>query len=958
MIYNKTEQRVGSYVELLRKYCFREAGVSLDFKVSQHVQHKEEQLTAPVSIKAYPYLFGKEEEDTWFEAEVEIPEEEIFLEFPLKTDCLMNINGHPAFNHNFKHPIHTLSAYRGQKVSLCAVCWDGYVFPGWMPIDGERVMTSVGDLQKSYPIILDQPRLLYRNKAQYELWYDLFALYETLLTLPKDSLFREQGMSRLHDALMCVSLVEEDLGKRETQAQKADLVVKELLANTNGSFSPSVSIVGMAHLDHAWLWPKEETFRKSVRTISGMLTLMEEFPEFKFLCTQPVQMERTFQNHPDLYEKAKKAYERGQFDPNGVALIESDNMLSSGEGLIRGFLYGRQVTGELFPDYEGDSYVVPDSFGYNGNLPQIMAGCGVAYFITSKLGWNDTNRFPFDTFHWKGIDGSVVKAHMIQLSYNGQAKPSYIVESWDHVQHKDVQRELLMTIGEGDGGGGTSREDIETARRITNLQGCPRTEWRTVSEAMKRIFTSSRNIPTFTGEQYFELHRGTYTTQAKMKQYYRRMTAALHNTEYLIAASWASHRLSDMRKEELSDEVKAMWKETVINQFHDILPGSSVGCVYEETNAFYQNALARLADIMQELSTKEEGKMMNLTPFPASGIAPYSAGTCPSPVPDMDGKPAWGSVLVSDDGTISSVSIAGRELVAEGGWNALMLGEDVPLCWDAWDIEKDSMDLLQAVSVPMDKNYIRKGRIGKSSTITQQIVIHQEEAIIDFNTEIDWHEDHQLLRAQFPVALEASHAIYDIPFGYVERSTRSNTTIERAQFESPAQKFVSISDQKLTVALMSDSKYGYSAKDGVLSISLLRSPKAPDPNADMGRHHFHYSIVITDKGIGDIIEKAERLNNPLLPLSIPEKALVSVSSGLSFEMAKISEDRSGIIFRVREYLGIGGVGKLTLSGTLDASTLIQTNMIEKPLAKGSMYFRPFEVKTFYVKRCSGRISDL
>jgi len=281
----------------------------------------------------------------------------------------------------------------------------------------------------------------------------------------------------------------------------------------------------------------------------------------------------------------------------------------------------------------------------------------------------------------------------------------------------------------------------------------------------------------------------------------------------------------------------------------------------------------------------------------------------------------------------------------------LMLGEDVPLCWDAWDIEKDSMDLLQAVSVPMEKNYVRKGHIGKVSTITQQIVLHQDEAIIDFNTEIDWHEDYHIRRAQFPVVLDSSHAIYDIPFGYVERSTHSNTAIERAQFESPAQKFVSISDQKLTVALMSDSKYGYSAKDGVLSISLLRSPKAPDPNADMGMHHFQYSIVMTEKGIGDIIEKAERLNNPLLPLSIPEKALVSVSSGFSFEMAKVSEDGSGIIFRVREYLGIGGEGEISLSDTLDAATLVQTTMVEKTLKKESMHFRPFEVKTFYVKRC-------
>lgn len=353
---------------------------------------------------------------------------------------------------------------------------------------------------------------------------------------------------------------------------------------------------------------------------------------------------------------------------------------------------------------------------------------------------------------------------------------------------------------------------------------------------------------------------------------------------------------------------------------------------------------------MDEVSCTQAGKVMNLTPFPAFDIAPYSCGTCPVREISRDGNASWGSVQFSADGTISSVLVEGGELVSKGGWNTLLLGEDVPLCWDAWDIEKDSLERLQPVSVPLEKSYVRKGHIGKASTITQKIIIYHDEPIIDFDTEIDWHENHQILRAEFPVAVEASHAVYDIPFGYVERSTHSNTTIERAQFEAPAQKFVCISDQQLTFALMSDSKYGYSAKDGVLSISLLRSSKAPDPNADMGRHHFQYSVVITEKGIGDIIGKAELLNNPLLPLSIPEKPLIIVSSGLAFEMAKVSEDGCGIIFRVREYLGIGKEGELSLSDTLDATTLIQTDMVEKHLATASMYFRPFEVKTFFVCR--------
>lgn len=945
MVYNKTEKRVCFYVEHLKKHCYRDSGIDVLFTVQQFKENTKNAVDDAKVIEKYPYAFGREGEDTWFEAILSVPEDEdVFLSFDLGTDGQMYVDGRPAFNVNFYHPIASLSPWKGKTIRLSAECWDGFHFPGWQPIDDHRILTSISKLLRDYPIYLQKPRMLYRNKWQYELWYDLSMLVENLQCLGEEDMFRQRGFAMLHEALMKVSLMEEDNQIREESAKEADKVVKELLGAKNGTFSPSIAVVGMSHLDHAWLWPKSETFRKSNRTISGMLHLMEEYPEFKYLCTQPVQMEKTFADYPELYEKAKKAFERGQWDPNGVCLVESDNILSSGEGLIRAFLYGRQTTEKLFPGYRGDTYIVPDSFGYNGNLPQIMAGCGVKYFVTSKLGWNDTNRFPYETFRWKGIDGTEVKSHMIQLSYNGEIKPKEIKKSWDYVQQKDVQSELLMTIGEGDGAGGTSRDDIENARRLKDLQGTPKVAWKTISEALESVFSTARDIPVYEGEQYFELHRGTYTSQAKMKKGYRRTNALLHNAEYLLASSWAERTLSDERKECLNKEIKHIWRETVINQFHDILPGSCVGCVYDEVNAFYyEDAIPTLEAIIQELATVGT-KRLNLTPYTISGIAPYSTETKKS----QPAKVEWGSVTFGTDGSVTSFIYKGRELV-ESPWNTLMIGEDVPLNWDAWDLEKDSLEETKPVSTGFE-GMTRTGKLGKKSFISQTVVIHEDEARIDFVTDIDWQEDHQILNAVFPTRMKCENAIFDIPFGYVSRSTKNNTSIERAQFTSPAQKFVLLEDREVSVALMSDSKYGYMAKEGSIGITLLKSAKAPDPNADMGHHHFSYSIFVSDKGILDTIKTAEELNNPLLYTGKEFLPLVVPSDGVVLESMKISEDEKALVFRVREPLGVYREASFSFASSLDTSTLVETNMIEEEKEAVSTSFHPFEVKTYRIER--------
>ncbi len=946
MLYNKAERRVLQYVSLLEKRIWSDQNCAFDVFHEQRRAYTDEVVSQRTLVAGYPFGFGAEGQDTVFSFELDVPDvESIYLHFPLGTDSLVLVDGEPECNVNPFHEIMDLGKWRGRHASFRIICWDGYMFPGSHPLTDTHLLTVTGKRQLGYPIILGQPRLLSKNVNQYELWHDLVVITETVLELDPGNLQRQQTMARLHKALMGLSLVEKDLGVQEEQAAKVLETTRAILKDRNGSIAPAVFSVGMAHLDHAWLWPKRETDRKAVRTISGMLHLMEEFPDFVFLSTQPVQMDHAFRKYPVLKERARKMFARGQFEPNGVGLVEADGVLSFGEGLIRNFLYGRQVTERLFPGYKADTYVLPDSFGYNGNLPQIMVGCGVKYFITSKLSWNDTNRFPYDTFTWRGIDGTEIKAHMIPGGYNGRNRPKEVIRMWGNVLHKDVQNSLLRTVGEGDGGGGTCREDLEFMKRMSDYQSCPRSEWTTVSKAMEKVFSDAVDLPVYSGEMYFELHRGTYTSQAQMKQGYRRTIALLHDAEYLLANAWARGGLGEDETRALSETIRDIWEKTVVNQFHDILPGSCVGVEYDEVNAFYASAERTLRGMIERLAPAG-GKELNLTPFRGNGIEAYSTERDPGRG-SSDLKDGW-SVRISQDGCVESVIYKGRELV-DGAWNRLMFGEDVPFNWDAWDLEKDSLDNLGEVVVPQE-GLVRKGRVGQSSTIAQKITIHREEARIDFETDIDWHEDHKVLRAEFPTTVSAESAVFDIPFGFVSRSTKNNTTHETAQFESPAHKFVLLRDEHVSVALMSDSKYGYSAKDGCLGITLLKSAKAPDPNADMGHHHFIYSIFVSDGGLQDSIAAAENLNNPHIFVSEDFRPLVSASEGLAVETVKISEDGDAVVFRVREVLGCTNNGTLSLDPCLDGATLVETDMLEQNEKAASFSFHPFEIKTYKVKR--------
>lgn len=957
MLQAKAEQRIDLYLQELRVRRFASTDVVMQWK-SVTVPERSARPDQGWEEISFPFLFGKAHHDTWFVASCLVPEDgSPFLAFDVETDAMLFIDGNPEAAVNPFHREVCLDAWRGRKVEIAVCAWDGYPFPGYHPYanSGSRILTTVSARKKSYPLLCKQPQIVMKQEASYALYYDVWALRGVSQTLDPSSLEYQQIVSHLHEALLHLEMVDEDPVHREKRAGEVRAMIAPLFKLHNGSLAPKILSEGSAHIDHAWLWVKEETVRKAARTMCSMTMYCKMYPQFRFLLSQPIQTWEVKQHYPSVYAKVREAYERGQWEPNGIGLVEPDCVMSSGEGLIRNLLMGAALTEELFPGYQGDTFFVPDSFGFSGNLPQILKGCGVSYFVTSKLGWNDTNRFPYDTFIWEGIDGSTIKAHMVQGAYEGTNDPVQIASMWKKIQHKDVQTCLYRTVGEGDGGGGTMLDDLELEKRLHDIQGFPNVRWTTLSQAMKQVFRTSHTVPVYHGELYFELHRGTYTTQGKVKEWNRRLESALHNVEYLLSHAYAWRAVDDQTVPALYRRINDAWKTVLVNQFHDILPGTGIEAVYDEARAEYQAAYQDLASIQADL-VKDGSFFCNLNPCTVHGIAPYTTGVVKaSPVGIRKGNRItvpWGSVTIGEDGTLSHVVYHGRDLVrGPEGWNSLRFGEDYAIAWEGCDIEKDLVEQMRPLSVPMTA-LVREGKIGAHSHIRQEMVVHTEVARIDFETTIDWCEDHRLLQAVFPIAVDANEAVYDIPFGWVKRSTRENTSFEKAMFEVPGRQFVMVGDQDVSCALVTDSKYGYHAKGGEIGVSLLRSPKAPDPQADMGVHQFRYAMVITADGLLDVMAQAAEFNNPLLPFLAPLEPLVSVagSSHLWVDTVKPAEDGNGIIFRIREVAGTPAKGKLSFASCLDPESLEETDMRERTIRRQRGSFRPFEIRTYRILR--------
>jgi len=730
---------------------------------------------------------------------------------------------------------------------------------------------------------------------------------------------------------------------------------------------------------------------------------MEIYPDYHFIQSSVVYIEWMKKYYPDIYEGIKMRTAEGRWEPNGGAWVECDNNIPSGEYIIRQFLLGQRYMKENL-DYMADSFWQPDTFGYSAAIPQILKGCGIKYFLTTKLSWNEANVFPHDSFIWRGIDGSEVLTHF-NITHIWPDVNSVKNNALGSIKHREVSDMKLMSYGFGDGGGGPSYSMLESEKVIKNMAGMPELESTTVSKFMNRLEKTAQNLPVFSGELYLELHRGTLTQMHEIKKTNRNLEKAIHNFEFL------SVMLNSFDKELHSMALKTL----LTNQFHDILPGT---CIEDAHNvAVYENkkVIGELTSGMKRLFSNSESNIsicntlsfgrkdqiiLKNTDFipnncviqeytdvygdkctavcgitqPAFSISTIKSGKaksaeCPFKVEGNFISTPFADIVMENGRFISYKTKGGRQVVSDADipLNTLYFGEDIPFVWDNWDIDYDQSQKMNTVQECLSSEIVSIGalqlrirvkyRFGESE-LCQDIVFYHDNPRIDFESVVHWNSPHSLLKVGFKVNVLSSDARFETQFGNIKRPTHENYSTDKTQFEVCNHKWADISDTRFGVSVLNDCKYGISVDGKDMRLTLHRGGCRPDPNGDKGIHSFTYSLLVHETGFSteSVIKPAYELNYPTLIFDGVADCdncgtLLNVDAdNVIIETVKPAEDGNGFIVRLYETEGSYTMCNLRFESAFESVS--ETDMLEyndRPLVTADngilMNFKPFEIKT-------------
>ena len=754
-----------------------------------------------------------------------------------------------------------------------------------------------------------------------------------------------------------------------------------VLAKPANASAMNVSAIGHAHIDSAWLWPVRETRRKVARTVSNALALMDADPDFKYAMSSAQQYAWLEEDHPDIFKRMKRRIEEGRFIPVGGMWVEADGMLPAGESLIRQIAYGRKYFKEHL-GVEPKGVWLPDSFGYTGAWPQIARRAGYEWFLTQKISWNDTTKFPHHSFMWEGIDGTRILTHFPPSdTYCSSMSMRELMYSQRNFLDKDLSRNAILLYGFGDGGGGPTREMTARIRRDRNLAGAPKIDFGTPDQLFDRvrkdIVDDARGeTPVFHGELYLELHRGTLTAQQDMKRGCRQEESMLRVVEYLCAVASIKNPGYVYPREELD----RIWKTLLLNQFHDILPGSAIAWVHRQAREEYARDIAHLRDIAATAGQAVKEAEPGIATVKHAVIAPYASNPQYSwAVRDGGGTAVEESVIpvsverdgnaiildngrlrvrIEADGTVSSlIDLAvRRELVPSGvRMGRYELLKDEPFHWDAWDIQRDAFlaaDTLTDAMVehvedmPDGSAAIHVVTRARGVEIHTVITLRPGSGSLDFTADVDWHAVEKFLKVDMPVTVQAVNAQYECQYGLVERPINKNTRSDDAKFESCTHRFVRIADADYAAAVVNASTYGSdvspihaaaahgAGRGTMVRLSLLSAPLYPDPRTDQGEHFFAWSLV-AGAGMESVLAEASRLNAPImgeLPAVRPLATLTDVAGTPVLDWVKLADDGSGDLI-VRLYEAAGGDAKATLrlDDTFAGCTVEEVNLMEEPV---------------------------
>ncbi|XP_042330389.1 alpha-mannosidase 2C1 [Sceloporus undulatus] len=775
---------------------------------------------------------------------------------------------------------------------------------------GKDSMIAPPDPNKKFS--LHKAELVVYNRDVHELLVDFEILLDMAKLLGEEN---QRSFQVLYAANRMVNLC--DVTNPSTFHAVHELACS-VFSQKNGESQHTIHAMGHCHIDSAWLWPYEETIRKCARSWVTVVQLMEKNPEFTFVCSQAQQFEWVKNWYPGLYTAIQNFAKQGRFIPVGGTWVEMDGNLPNGESMVRQFLQGQRFFQQEFGKMCLEFWL-PDTFGYSAQLPQVMRGCGISRFLTQKLSWNLVNTFPHNTFLWEGIDGSQVLAHFPPAdSYGLSGCVEEMLKTVKNNRDKGRVNHSAALFGFGDGGGGPTQKILDRLKRMKDMDGLPRVQMSTPDQLFSALEKEKVQLCTWVGELFLELHNGTYTTHGQIKKGNWECEVLLHDIEVL--SSIALSRKSSFQYP--SAKLQHLWRLLLLNQFHDVLPGSCIQLVVEDAMRYYaeiqSSGAELLKDTMQSLfgdllesheKARESILVVNTLPWERTEvIAKAGAGgsetlalvTVPSmgycaiqdslspPYPVTVTKEADGSVIMENGivrvhldtvGRVTSLYLieSERESITEGHCaNQFVIFDDVPLYWDAWDVMDYHLETRKPITqVLKPMEIILSGRlrgsvkfslqINQKSILTQEIILDAASPCVRFQTQVAWNEAHKFLKVEFPVRVRSSNATYEIQFGHLQRPTHWNTSWDWARFEVWSHKWMDLSEHGFGVALLNNCKYGCSVHGNVMSLSLLRAPKSPDATADIGHHQFTYALMphVGSFQEAQVVHQAYNLNFPL-----------------------------------------------------------------------------------------------